>query len=59
MGAGLGPYHHLHMDNNLGHHLKQIVSKPKPFSWTADPDAIIAAVRRGHQTLDSHRKDRP
>ncbi|WP_188581093.1 hypothetical protein P7L64_25335 [Tistrella bauzanensis] len=47
------------MDNNLGHHLKQIVSKPKPFSWTADPDAIIAAVRRGHQTLDSHRKDRP
>ena len=22
--------------------------------WTADPDAIIAAVRRGHQTLDSH-----
>jgi hypothetical protein len=26
---------------------------PKPFTWTADPDRIIAAVRRGHQTLDS------
>lgn len=27
---------------------------PKPFQWTADPDEIIAAVRRGHQALDSH-----
>lgn len=27
---------------------------PKPLTWTADPDAIIAAVRRGHQTLDSN-----
>ncbi len=26
---------------------------PKPFVWTADPDKIIAAVRRGHQTLQS------
>ena len=26
---------------------------PKPFIWTAKPDAIIAAVRRGHQVLDS------
>ena len=26
---------------------------PKPFTWTADPDKIIAAVRRGHQALDS------
>jgi hypothetical protein len=25
----------------------------KPFTWTADPDKIIAAVRRGHQVLDS------
>jgi transposase len=25
---------------------------PKPFVWRADPEAIIAAVRRGHQTLD-------
>jgi len=26
---------------------------PKPFTWTADPDKIVAAVRRGHQVLDS------
>ena len=26
---------------------------PKPFVWTADPDKIIAAVKRGHQALDS------
>jgi hypothetical protein len=26
---------------------------PKPFTWTADPDKILAAVRRGHQVLDS------
>lgn len=26
---------------------------PKPFIWTKDPDKIIAAVRRGHQMLDS------
>jgi transposase len=26
---------------------------PKPFVWTADPKKIIAAVRRGHQVLDS------
>ena len=26
---------------------------PKPFVWTADPIRIIAAVKRGHQALDS------
>ncbi len=25
----------------------------KPFIWTADPDKIIAAVKRGRQVLDS------
>jgi len=28
-------------------------TEPKPFTWTADPNKIIAAVRRGHQVLDS------
>ena len=28
--------------------------QPKPFTWTADPDKIIAAVKRGHQALESH-----
>ncbi len=27
--------------------------KPKPFTWTADPDKIIAARKRGFQALDS------
>jgi transposase len=26
---------------------------PRPFTWTADPDKIVAAVKRGHQVLDS------
>jgi transposase len=26
---------------------------PTPFRWTADPTTIIAAVKRGHQVLDS------
>jgi hypothetical protein len=37
--------------------IKRFVAKananPKPFCWTKDPDKIIAAVRRGHQALDS------
>jgi len=28
-------------------------TKSKPFIWKADPDKIIAAVKRGHQMLDS------
>ena len=28
-------------------------AEPRPFKWTADPDQIVAAVRRGHQVLDS------
>ena len=26
---------------------------PRPFRWTKNPDKIIAAVKRGHQVLDS------
>jgi hypothetical protein len=28
-------------------------ASPKPFVWTADPDAIIEKVRRGKQVLES------
>ncbi len=28
--------------------------KPELFTWTADPDKIIAAVKKGHQALDSN-----
>jgi hypothetical protein len=30
-------------------------ARSKPFQWGANPDKIIAAVRRGHQALDSIR----
>jgi transposase len=33
--------------------LTETNDNPKPFTWTADPDRIIAAVRRGHQVLGS------
>ena len=33
--------------------LQETNDDPKPFVWTADPDRIIAAVKRGHQALDS------
>ena len=28
-------------------------ANPKPFTWTKDPNKILASVRRGHQVLDS------
>lgn len=33
--------------------LAETNDSPTPFRWTKDPDTIIAAVRRGHQALDS------
>jgi transposase len=33
--------------------LQQTNANPKPFIWTADPDAIIEKVRRGQQVLAS------
>ena len=32
--------------------LAETNDNPKPFAWTVDPGQIIAAVRRGYQTLD-------
>jgi transposase len=37
----------------IRNYIRQHNHSPKPFVWTADPDKIIAAVKRGHQTLDS------
>jgi hypothetical protein len=31
--------------------VKETNDDPKPFVWTADPDKIIVAVKRGYQTL--------
>jgi hypothetical protein len=33
--------------------LAETNADPHPFRWTKDPDKIIAAVKRGHQVLDS------
>lgn len=33
--------------------LAETNDNPRPFRWTKDPDKIIAAVKRGHQALDS------
>ena len=33
--------------------LEETNDDPKPFVWTADPDNIIAAVKRGKQALKS------
>jgi transposase len=33
--------------------IKEANHEQKPFVWTADPDKIIAAVKRGRQVLDS------
>ncbi len=33
--------------------LEDTNANPKPFTWTKDPNKIIAAVKRGHQVLDS------
>jgi transposase len=33
--------------------LAEANEQPRPFVWTKDPEKIIAAVKRGHQVLDS------
>ena len=37
----------------INRYLAETNDNPKPFVWTADPDAIIEKVRRGKQTLES------
>ncbi len=38
---------------DINRFLAETNAEPMPFTWTADPDKIIAAVRQGHQVLDS------
>jgi transposase len=38
---------------SINSYLAEHNADPKPFRWQADPDTIIAAAARGHQTLDS------
>ena len=37
----------------INRYLAETNNNPKPFTWTADPDAIIAKVRRGKWALES------
>ncbi len=37
----------------INRYLAEHNQAPKPFTWTKDPEKIIAAVKRGHQVLDS------
>jgi hypothetical protein len=37
----------------INRYLAETNQNPKPFTWTADPDAIIENVRRGKQALES------
>ena len=37
----------------INRYLDEANQDPKPFTWTADPNKIIAAVNRGRQALDS------
>jgi len=37
----------------INRYLAEHNQSPKPFVWTADPDAVIAAASRGYQVLDS------
>jgi hypothetical protein len=37
----------------INRYLVETNDNPKPFTWTADPNAIIEKVRRGKQALES------
>jgi len=43
----------LELQAAINRFLTQTNADPRPFRWTKDPDKIIAAVKRGHQVLDS------
>jgi hypothetical protein len=37
----------------MNRYLAETNDNPKPFTWTADPDRILAAVKRGKEVLES------
>lgn len=41
------------LQSAIKRYIEETNQMPTPFVWTANPDKIIAAVRRGHQLLDS------
>jgi transposase len=50
-----GVFHSLvDLQATINRFVEETNKNPKPFNWTADPDNIIAAVKRGYQALDSN-----
>ena len=37
----------------INRYVREHNANPRPFTWTADPQRVLAAVSRGHQTLES------
>jgi hypothetical protein len=35
----------------INRYLAETNDNPKPFTWTADPDRILAAIKRGKEVL--------
>ena len=38
----------------INRYLAEHNQAPRPFVWTAEPEAILAKVKRGHQTLETN-----
>jgi hypothetical protein len=55
LAAKLVPRSFQELKDAIHHFLDDTNENPKPFTWTKDPNKIIAAVKRGHQVLDSIR----
>ena len=37
----------------INRYVREHNADPRPFTWTADPQRVLAAVSRGHQALES------
>ena len=52
-GSNFTSLQHRVLQTAINRFVAEINAEPKPFVWTADPNKIIAAVKRGHQVLES------
>ena len=41
------------LEDAINHFVAETNADPKPFVWTARPDRIVAAVKRGKEKLES------
>jgi hypothetical protein len=42
-----------HEEAAINRYLAEHNQNPRPFTWTAEPDRVLAAIARGKQTLES------